>query len=358
MEVEAHVVRDGNRGPSETAFERDRASAVASSPTSRADASRRTELSDALVSDILRVVPWSSWTYANVEQNGDVRSTSGSREGALPIADVLDEFRRQRSKSSSGSRIAATMQPLPSRANGITLLFADASTNFGILVLARTEDARAFTSSEIRLLTFALDDASERLSTFRLQPSRPRASATKAIESKVFPDASDSAFYVLDESLRIVMAWSAIEPSASPSGAAAARGSERLPEMLERSVRELVAGWGRDPGGATALRPFDFLVVRAHPILGADGPYVGVRVDRFVPRNSLVAPAERYRISPREVQVLALMLDGERLAQIGTHLHITSSTVQDHIKSMLDKTESRNRSELIARVLGWESNAR
>jgi len=35
-------------------------------------------------------------------------------------------------------------------------------------------------------------------------------------------------------------------------------------------------------------------------------------------------------------------------------LYITSSTVQDHINSMLDKTESRNRSELIARVLGWE----
>jgi len=28
--------------------------------------------------------------------------------------------------------------------------------------------------------------------------------------------------------------------------------------------------------------------------------------------------------------------------------------VQDHIKSMLDKTASRNRSELIARMLGWE----
>jgi DNA-binding CsgD family transcriptional regulator len=31
--------------------------------------------------------------------------------------------------------------------------------------------------------------------------------------------------------------------------------------------------------------------------------------------------------------------------------------VQDHIKSMLDKTDSRNRSELIARILGWESRA-
>jgi DNA-binding CsgD family transcriptional regulator len=55
------------------------------------------------------------------------------------------------------------------------------------------------------------------------------------------------------------------------------------------------------------------------------------------------------------VQVLALLLDGNHLDQIATQLSITSSTVQDHINSMLDKTGSRNRSELIARVLGWES---
>jgi DNA-binding CsgD family transcriptional regulator len=57
------------------------------------------------------------------------------------------------------------------------------------------------------------------------------------------------------------------------------------------------------------------------------------------------------------VQVLALLLDGNHLDQIATQLSITSSTVQDHINSMLDKTGSRNRSELIARVLGWESAA-
>ena len=49
------------------------------------------------------------------------------------------------------------------------------------------------------------------------------------------------------------------------------------------------------------------------------------------------------------------LLDGNHLDQIAQQLYITSSTVQDHIKSMLDKTGSRNRSELIARVLGWES---
>jgi DNA-binding CsgD family transcriptional regulator len=53
--------------------------------------------------------------------------------------------------------------------------------------------------------------------------------------------------------------------------------------------------------------------------------------------------------------VLKLMLDGQHLDAIAKQLFITSSTVQDHIRNMLDKTESSNRSELIARVLGWNA---
>ena len=68
-----------------------------------------------------------------------------------------------------------------------------------------------------------------------------------------------------------------------------------------------------------------------------------------------MGPAARYHISPREPEVLALLLDGAKLEEIAEALNITTSTVQDHIKSMVDKTESRNRTELIARVLGWDS---
>jgi len=88
---------------------------------------------------------------------------------------------------------------------------------------------------------------------------------------------------------------------------------------------------------------------------GPAGLFIGVRIDRIRPPHSLTGPAARYHISPRELQVLALLLDGAKLEEIGQKLHITSSTIQDHIKSMVDRTASRNRTELIARVLGWES---
>jgi DNA-binding CsgD family transcriptional regulator len=129
-----------------------------------------------------------------------------------------------------------------------------------------------------------------------------------------------------------------------------------LPLVLEETVRELTAGWAdgsaKEPGVG---HPVPFLVVRTRPMSGPAGLFIGVRIDRFRPPNSLTGAAERFHISPREVQVLALLLDGNHLEEIATRLHIASSTVQDHIRSMLEKTQSRNRSELIARALGWDS---
>jgi len=48
---------------------------------------------------------------------------------------------------------------------------------------------------------------------------------------------------------------------------------------------------------------------------GPAGFLIGVRIDRFREPNSLTAPAGRFHISPREVQVLALLLDGNTLTK-------------------------------------------
>jgi two-component system response regulator DesR len=69
----------------------------------------------------------------------------------------------------------------------------------------------------------------------------------------------------------------------------------------------------------------------------------------------MTGAAARFLISPREVQVLSLLLDGATIDEIGKRLFITTSTVQDHIRNMVLKTGTKNRSELIARMLGWEA---
>jgi len=308
-----------------------------------------------ILSAVLDIVPASHWTFARVDPKGVLDSLYGSQGSGKGLAGLADEFKRQRTKSPSGPRIAATLGSLDDFASGITLVFADARANFGILTLLRTAELGSFTSSEISMLTFALDAVSDRLSALRMQSSEgPTAVRSARPESDVA--ASEGAFYVLDSDLQIVLAWSSEDQRRIALTGLHTKLAERLPIVLEETVRHLTSAWTADsaklPGVA---HPVPFLVVRTQPMSGPAGLFIGVRIDRMQPPNSLTGAATRFHISPREVQVLALLLDGNHLDQIANQLHITSSTVQDHIKSMLDKTESRNRSELIARVLGWES---
>jgi DNA-binding CsgD family transcriptional regulator len=311
-----------------------------------------------IISAILRVVPASRWAFARLEADGELGHLLGSN--GTEASKLKSEFTRQRAKSKTGPRIAATLGPLGDFESGATLLFADAHANFGILTLLRTSELGPFTSSEISMLSLAVDTASEQLSALRLPPE-PRfqspASAGREDELRDAEGADEGAFYVLDSDLQIVLAWSAEDQRRIALTGLRTRLADRLPAVLEETVRELIAGWRTDPVTQEAgiAHPVPFLVVRTQPMSGPTGLFIGVRIDRFQPPNSLTGPAARFHITPRELQVLALLLDGAKLDEIGRQLHITSSTVQDHIKNMVEKTESRNRTELIARVLGWES---
>jgi DNA-binding NarL/FixJ family response regulator len=317
-----------------------------------------------IVAAILRVVPASRWSFARLRPDGELADLLLDSVGnGDELSRLKGEFARQREKAKVGSRVAATLSPLGDFESGITLLFADARASFGILTLLRTSELGPFTSSEISMLALSLDATSERLSALRLDSRETgrsarrtrdlREDATRAIEE------SGESFYVLDRDLQIVLAWTAEEQRRIALTGLRTRIADRLPAVLEEAVRELIAGWEADSGTQKAgiAHPVPFLVVRTQPMSGPAGLFIGVRIDRAAPPSSLTGPAERFHISPRELQVLALLLDGAKLEEIGRKLHITSSTIQNHIKSMIDKTESRNRTELIARVLGWEGAA-
>jgi DNA-binding CsgD family transcriptional regulator len=310
-----------------------------------------------ILAAILAVVPASRWTFARVAPKGELESSCGSHGAGAGSVAFADELKRQRAKSPAGPRTAATLGSLDDFASGITLVFADARANFGILTLLRTAELGSFTSTEISMLTFALNAFSERLSALRFEP--PRNAATPPLRHASSGDTRtvvSGEFYVLDSDLQIVLAWNSEDRQRFALTGLHTRIAERLPILLEETVREMTLAWSDERVNETGIaHPVPFLVVRTQPLTGPAGLFIGVRIDRFQPPNSLTGAASRFHVSPREVQVLALLLDGNHLDQIAGQLHITSSTVQGHIKSMLDKTGSRNRSELIARVLGWES---
>ena len=311
-----------------------------------------------ILADILRLVPVSRWSFGRITTEGELVSLCGSHgdgegEGLRRLA---AEFKRQRARSRVGPTIAATATSMEGFDAGMTLVFADARASFGILMLLREAALGAFTSSEISTMTFALEALSERLSGSGVL-QRPQADkrSNREAGAEEYPGLEE-AFYILNEDLQIVSAWNAQEQHPLDVSGDRTKIAERLPTGLEETVRELTADWTKtSPKKSRTARGASFLVVRTQPMRGPEDLFIGVRIARFRPPNSLADPTSRFNISPREVQVLALLLDGSTLNEIAAALHITSSTVQDHITSLLHKTESRNRSELLARILGWKS---
>jgi len=70
------------------------------------------------------------------------------------------------------------------------------------------------------------------------------------------------------------------------------------------------------------------------------------------PRLELEAFSDSHGLSPREMEVAHLLLDGCTTAAIADRLGISSHTVRDHLKHVYRKTDTRSRGELISRLAG------
>lgn len=302
-----------------------------------------------LIAQILLLVPVSHWSFARFKGRRSPDQILGSGEGttdAQEFSHLQQEFALQRERTRRGPRIAASLRPFDEPyVSGITLIFADVQRQFGILSLLRNDALGPFTSVEVYALTLALDAASDRLAGLPL--AEPEIAAPKG-------PAGAPMMHVLDRDLNVVLTWDGAHQDRKASiTALQTRLAERLPPIIEDSVRKLVADWTADPvTQATGVaHPVPFLTVRTQPMAGSAGLFVGVLLERAPGGRVFSRAARKFALSPRELQTLAFLLPGATLNEIAESMHITSSTVQDHIKHMLEKTGSRNRAEMISKIL-------
>jgi DNA-binding NarL/FixJ family response regulator len=158
---------------------------------------------------------------------------------------------------------------------------------------------------------------------------------------------------ILDEKLRIVFAdWAAMftifrlqEDHVEPV--------ERLPYPLEDAVRDAIASWSGDASAESVVEPLPDVVLRVSRLSGLSQNFIAVVCENRARRGDLDRIAHKFSLTRREQEVLGLVLHGWRAVEIADELMIAETTVQDYFKQLLRKTKSKNRSEMIARVLGW-----
>lgn len=126
-----------------------------------------------------------------------------------------------------------------------------------------------------------------------------------------------------------------------------------LPPLIERTVVGLLRRRldGRTTDSPLTAAPNASIVVRAIPLTGSGAAWV-ILVERLRLRRHLQALAQRFGLSSREREVLGLIAKGAKNSEIARTLNIAESTAIFHVKRLLAKTNSRNRTELVSKAVG------
>lgn len=174
----------------------------------------------------------------------------------------------------------------------------------------------------------------------------------KVINQRAMPNV-----YIVDAEYNVLLAWQGTHALGKRTEERFSRDS--LPPLIYKTVRNLtLRRYPPDerPAMLVAL-PNASTIVRIAWMSGTLGEFMAIFVERFKSRDSLRKVTERYMITPRETQVLKLLIEGARTSEIAKHLSIAKSTVILHIKSMLLKTDSHTRTEIVGKVVFQASEA-
>lgn len=94
-----------------------------------------------------------------------------------------------------------------------------------------------------------------------------------------------------------------------------------------------------------------WLSLRAARVDGAQQT-IAVTIEDASPSERLDYFARAFGLSPRECDLMALLPTGDDTRTLAKQLFVTESTVQDHLKSIFAKTNTRTRQSVLSRALG------
>lgn len=84
----------------------------------------------------------------------------------------------------------------------------------------------------------------------------------------------------------------------------------------------------------------------------SDGTNISVAITVSPPRERLGLYVRAHGLTPREIDVVTNLVEGRDTRATAAALFVSEHTVQDHLKSIFEKTDARNRRTLLARING------
>ncbi len=273
------------------------------------------------------------------EYMGDGLNTfAGLARRRLPVG-ILGEALRGRTRSARYEEVLVPAGiPFEMRA-----AFLTRGRAWGAVHMARREGRRDFTRAEADVLAHVAGAIADGIRT-ALRFDAARRPDDPSAPGLVVLDAGGEVRLVT-EPARVLMA--------ALRGPALQDADERPPGALLASAAyaRRAAREGRPPPGAVAI-PTGSGYVTVHAALpeGHAGGDVALVLERAPSPQATALRLEAHGVTEREREVAALLARGLTNVAIAERLVLSPYTVQDHIRSLFEKTGVGSRQELVARV--------
>lgn len=219
--------------------------------------------------------------------------------------------------------------------------FGEAGATWGSAMLLRERGRPEFSASEASFLASVGRHMAHGLRTSLLAPAAAGASGEDGpglvlLDSRGEPDeVTPAAARWLAELEQDARLPGTDMPAALVAVAARARAVAARPEAAAAPARAHVRG-----------RSGRWLVLHGSSL----GDRAAVIVEPASPLQLAPLVAAAYGLTRRERDVAALLLQGLTTAEIAQRLWLSRHTVQDYVKAIYEKTDARDRADLVARV--------
>ncbi|RJX39733.1 LuxR family transcriptional regulator [Paenibacillus pinisoli] len=212
---------------------------------------------------------------------------------------------------------------------------------WGFLTLFRSVQAPPFEQHELEKIADIAPAIARALRSYTL--TVPEAASHRLTRQ-------EPALLILDDTLAVQYA-----SGIADEWVAYLREWERLPDSAMPRPLQAVCAKAISSGdeARTTVRIPDgtYLTLRAVRLddrRGDAGSYgIAVQFELAKPSEILPLLAKAYALSAREMEVAELIFRGASTKEIAAKLHISAYTVQDHLKSIFDKTSVNSRRELL-----------
>jgi DNA-binding CsgD family transcriptional regulator len=217
---------------------------------------------------------------------------------------------------------------------------------WGVLCLHREDSSLGFTGQELRLV--------ERIAPHLAEGLRRAVTLHSGADIAIEP--GGPGMIVLDANLAVVSKSPEAEQWLAEIPGAGSLQADELPVVVHAAAARL-NGLGQLPDPPAALsvrirsRSGRWLTIHATRLDGPGGRQTGIMFEPASPAQLSSLFLSAYGLTPAQVRVVALVLQGHSTHQIVSKLHISANTVQEHLTAVFEKVGVRSRRELAVKLI-------